>query len=129
MTDDVIIRLASAACENLSKMEFWMGCNEFMLTYNWLLQAAKTNHPKDEFLNSLTPLPVKPPDTSTEATGGRTVFEAMTAEGRTVFEAMTDVFKGKRHGEKMSPPRLKFLFSQLRIVLEASQTESSEKKQ
>jgi hypothetical protein len=143
MTDDLVIRLSTEACEALSNMEFWMGCEDFIATYNRLLKAAKANHPKDEFLNSLLPLEVKPPDTPSGPTESQAVLDTLSEalKGKEQEESpppsrlkflaaqLRMVLKGKKQAQWVPPARLKFLFAQLRILVEAIQTESSERKQ
>jgi len=92
MTDEMILRLAAEASEALSKMEFWMTCNEFGNVYNRLLQSAKENHPRTE-LDRLGPL-----------------------------EAPT--FGQSLLGNVNYPAEMRIRFSELRIVLEALQTDS-----
>jgi hypothetical protein len=112
MTDDVIIRLATEACEALSDMEFWMGCDSFVPTYNGLVQAAKANHPEHDFIAALDVIPPRTPAPPPAA-----------SEGLNVFERMWDTMAGKFEGQSIPPAQLKFLFAQLRILLDASQSE------
>jgi len=91
MTDEMILRLAAEASEALSKMEFWMTCDEFCHVYNRMLQSAKENHPATE-LDRLGPLKVP--------TFGKALV-----------------------GNSNYPAEMRIRFSELRIVLEALQTD------
>ena len=92
MTDEMILRLATEASEALSKMEFWMKCDEFGHTYNRLWQSAMENHPGTE-LDRLGPLKLP---------------------------TFGEYLLGNRH----VPAEMRIRFSELRIVLEALQTDS-----
>jgi len=94
MTDEMILRLAAEASEALSKMEFWMTCNEFVHVYNRMLQSAKENHPGTE-LDRLGPLKVP-------------------------------TLGASLRGNSNYPAEVRIRFSELRIVLEALQTDSEE---
>ncbi|MCC6444191.1 MAG: hypothetical protein IT210_12150 [Armatimonadetes bacterium] len=58
MKDEVILRIADETCQVLKRMEFFEPCGYVLPTYNALLQAAKSNHPEDPFLQTLSPIPV-----------------------------------------------------------------------
>lgn len=56
MTDATILKMLEEASAAVSRMKYWMPGGNLVPSYNALLQAAKTNHPQDRFLQSLRPL-------------------------------------------------------------------------
>lgn len=96
MNDVLIIRLVDETSKVLSRMEFFQSCDHLIPSYNALVRAAQANHPDDPYLH--TAFPTLQPGEKAER-------------------------NQKPHGEgrEVSPPLLRVLFTQLRIVLEAMQ--------
>jgi hypothetical protein len=98
MTDELILRLVDETCQVLARMEFFMPCRHLIPSYNALVQATQVNHPDDPYLNTAFPL------LDASENGGRL----------------------DKHGgdaSAITPPQLRILFTQLRIILESLQEE------
>jgi hypothetical protein len=95
MTDALIIRLVDETSKVLARMEFFQSCDHLIPSYNALVQAAQANHPNDPYLQTAFP-----------------VLQPGEDKGR---------HEKHEHGKEVSPPLLRVLFTQLRIILEAMQ--------
>lgn len=57
MTDTTILQMLEETSAVVAKMKYWMPGGDLVPSYNSILEAAKANHPRDRFLQSLRPLP------------------------------------------------------------------------